>query len=145
MGIQNTPVDSIATVSIPQATNQATSACKSGVKVANTRTGSASRSGGTAATISALPISRPAALGKTQANSSSARFLGVFLLGIQAPPVIQRVKVSASPVMQISSLLIGVVRRYTTDATSNDIVDDREPGCSTGSVAPARVRVLALA
>src|SRR5215211_8698704 len=110
MGIQNTPVDSMATVSIPQATNQATSACKSGVNVANTRTGSASRSGGTAATISALPISRPAALGKTQANSSSSRFLGVFLLGIQAPPVAQRVKVSASPVMQISSLLIGVVR-----------------------------------
>ena len=30
-------------------------------------------------------------------------------------------------------------------ATSNDIVDNRGPGCSRGSVAPVRVRVLSLA
>ena len=62
-GIQYTPVDSIATVSTPQAVNQSARACRSGVKVPNLRTGSAVRSGATAAQISSLPISRPAALG----------------------------------------------------------------------------------
>ena len=62
-GIQYTPVDSMATVSTPQAVNQSAKACRSGVKVPNLRTGSAVRSGGTAAQISSLPMSRPAALG----------------------------------------------------------------------------------
>ena len=41
----------------------AASACKSGVKVPNLRAGSAIQSGGTAAQISSLPISSPAAFG----------------------------------------------------------------------------------
>ncbi|CAE6873442.1 hypothetical protein R69658_08266 [Paraburkholderia aspalathi] len=62
-GIQYTPVDSIATVSIPQALSQSAMALRSVVKLANSRTGSSSRSGGTATKWDALPMSMPAALG----------------------------------------------------------------------------------
>ena len=47
-GIQYTPVDSIATVSTPQASSQSARVLRSVVKLANSRTGSSSRSGGTA-------------------------------------------------------------------------------------------------
>src|SRR3954452_3954716 len=47
-----------------QANNQTTSTSRSGVKVRKTRTGSGSRSGDTATTISSAPISIPAALAK---------------------------------------------------------------------------------
>jgi len=46
--IQYTPVDSMATVSMPQAASQLASACRSAVKLSNRRTGFGSRSGGTA-------------------------------------------------------------------------------------------------
>src|SRR6058998_2828360 len=61
--IQYTPVDSMATVSTPQASTQSAMAFKSTVKLANSRTGSSSRSGGTATKCDALPMSMPAALG----------------------------------------------------------------------------------
>jgi len=60
---QYTPVDSMATVSIPQALSQSAMALRSAVKLANSRTGSSSRSGGTATKWDALPMSMPAALG----------------------------------------------------------------------------------
>ena len=47
-GIQYTPVDSIATVSTPHASSQSARRCRSTVKLWNSRTGSSSRSGGTA-------------------------------------------------------------------------------------------------
>src|ERR1700674_3104301 len=62
-GIQYTPVDSIATVSTPQVLSQSARALRSTVKLENSRTGSSSRSGGTATKWDALPISIPAALG----------------------------------------------------------------------------------
>jgi hypothetical protein len=62
-GIQYTPVDSIATVSTPQVVSQSARAFKSGVNVPNLRTGSALQLGATAAQISALPMSIPAAFG----------------------------------------------------------------------------------
>ena len=62
-GIQYTPVDSIATVSTPQASSQSARALRSTVKLGNSRTGSSSRSGGTATKWDALPMSMPAALG----------------------------------------------------------------------------------
>src|SRR5207247_758873 len=62
---------------MPQATNQVTSASKSGVKVRKTRTGCGSRSGGTATTISSAPISIPAALGKIVGKPSMRWVAGV--------------------------------------------------------------------
>src|ERR1700680_2539265 len=62
-GIQYTPVDSMATVSTPQALSQSASALRSIVKLGNSRTGASSRSGGTATKWDPLPISIPAALG----------------------------------------------------------------------------------
>src|ERR1700674_217977 len=62
-GIQYTPVDSIATVSTPQALSQSARALRSTVKLGNSRTGSSSRSGGTATKWEPLPMSMPAALG----------------------------------------------------------------------------------
>src|SRR5258706_1079775 len=62
-GIQYTPVDSIATVSTPHALSQSAMRSRSAVKLGNSRTGSSSRSGGTATKCAAVPVSRPAALG----------------------------------------------------------------------------------
>src|SRR5450759_4159346 len=62
-GIQYTPVDSMATVSTPQALSQSARALRSIVKLGNSRTGVSSRSGGTATKWEALPMSMPAALG----------------------------------------------------------------------------------
>src|SRR5689334_12712535 len=67
---------------MPQAPSQATSVCRSTVKVANTCTVCESRSEGTATTISSLPMSRPAALGWTQARSSRLRLRCVGAEGI---------------------------------------------------------------
>ena len=61
--IQYTPVDSMATVSTAQASSQSARRSRSAVKLGNWRTGSSSRSGGTATKCEALPISIPAALG----------------------------------------------------------------------------------
>ena len=58
-----TPVDSMATTSTLQAASQSASACNPPVKLENSRTGSSSRSGGTATKWLALPMSIPAALG----------------------------------------------------------------------------------
>jgi hypothetical protein len=60
--IQYTPLDSIATVSTLQAWSQSARALRSTVKLGNSRTGSSSRSGGTATKCEALPMSMPAAL-----------------------------------------------------------------------------------
>jgi hypothetical protein len=60
--IQQTPVDSMATVSTLQASSQSAKRCRSAVKLANSRTGSSSRSGGTATKCAALPMSMSAAL-----------------------------------------------------------------------------------
>src|ERR1700686_5866027 len=62
-GIQYTPVDSIATLSTHQSLIQSASPFRSAVKLENSRTGSSSRSGGTATKWDALPMSMPAALG----------------------------------------------------------------------------------
>src|SRR5215469_3841170 len=51
----------MATVVIPHSINQSAKASRSQVKVGNTRTGSGSRSGGTATYISRAPTSIPAA------------------------------------------------------------------------------------
>src|SRR5258708_9016770 len=80
MGIQYTPVDSIASGVTRQATNQASRACKSGVKVPKHRTGVASRSAGTQAQISLAPMSSPAALGLTTFQTS---FVVLAWLGIR--------------------------------------------------------------
>src|ERR1700693_1198000 len=53
----------MAMVSTPQALSQWAMALRSTVKLGNSRTGSSSRSGGTATKWEALPISIPAALG----------------------------------------------------------------------------------
>src|SRR5262245_58944625 len=93
---------------MPQATNQATKACRSGVKVANARTGCSSRSGGTAATIVSLPISKPAALGWTATSvSSRERREGARLCGMIDLLIEQRTK-RASPITRKTSLVIGV-------------------------------------
>ena len=60
-GIQYTPVDSRATVVTPHCSSQSVKRSRSSVKVANTRTGLSSRSGGTATNISSAPTSIPAA------------------------------------------------------------------------------------
>src|SRR5882724_1032897 len=60
-GIQYTPVLSMTTVSMWQAWSQSAKAWRSAVTLANRRTGSGERSGGTATSCSALPTSIPAA------------------------------------------------------------------------------------
>src|SRR6516164_8510621 len=57
------PVDSSATVSMPQRFNQAANSWRSGVKAWKVRTGWGSRSQGTATTCSLAPTSIPAAFG----------------------------------------------------------------------------------
>src|SRR5262249_51498318 len=71
-GIQYTPVDSMATVSMPQWFNQSASSCRSAVKVANFRTGSGSRLP-TSTQISLPPTSIPAAAERICGNLSSNR------------------------------------------------------------------------
>ena len=71
-GIQYTPVDSIATVSTPLALSQSANCSRSAVKLGNSRTGSSSRSGGTATKCEALPMSIPAALGWTKVSACRA-------------------------------------------------------------------------
>jgi hypothetical protein len=72
MLLQQFIVDSMATVSMPQAS----SAWRPGVKVRKTHTGSGSRSGGTATTISSAPMSMPAALGWIVGKPSRWSYLG---------------------------------------------------------------------
>src|SRR5215212_1454139 len=67
----------MATVSMLQASNQETKASRSGVKVRKTRTGAASRSDGTATTISSAPMSIPAALAKIVGKPSIRWVAGV--------------------------------------------------------------------
>ena len=81
-GIQYTPVDSIATVSTPQASSQSAKALRSTVKLGNSRTGSSSRSGGTATKWDALPMSMPAALGWVIVSAGSG------LAGLEADAAI---------------------------------------------------------
>ena len=68
--IQHTPVDCLATVSMPHPTSQSAISCKSCVKHPKLWTGAGSRSGGTATQCSSLPTSIPAALGCTTCNPS---------------------------------------------------------------------------
>jgi len=69
--IQYTPVDSIATVSMPHSASQSARRSSSPVKLRNSRTGSSSRSGGTATKWLALPMSMPAALGWVRASGAA--------------------------------------------------------------------------
>src|SRR5215467_3817831 len=69
MGIQNTPVDSSATVVTRHATSQSASRWRSVVKVRNDCTGWSSRSGGTATTCVLPPQSIPAASGLIRSNT----------------------------------------------------------------------------
>ena len=71
----------MATVSTPQACSQSAIALRSTVKLANSRTGSSSRSGGTATKCDALPMSMPAALGCVMV--SAARDLPGFRLTLR--------------------------------------------------------------
>src|ERR1022692_2643363 len=59
-GIQYTPVDSIATLRMPHCFSHAAICRRLSVKLSKQRTGSASRSAGTATKISVAPISMPA-------------------------------------------------------------------------------------
>ena len=71
----------MATVVTPQATNQSANSFRSAVQVSQTRTGCASRSGGTATYISRAPISMPAACG-----SSNGRFSMCVCFGVRRLP-----------------------------------------------------------
>lgn len=83
IGLQYTPVDSMATVRIRHCCSQSASAFRSSVKLAKERTGSVSRSGGTATYISVGPISLPAA-SAFSAGSPTVAFL-LFLLRAISP------------------------------------------------------------
>jgi len=86
--IQYTPVDSIATVLMPQDLSQSASEYRSCVKVGNERTFSLARSAGTATKISVAPTSMPAASERMIGSAASlAHFcLLPFFLAI-CPPV----------------------------------------------------------
>jgi hypothetical protein len=73
-------VDSIATVRISHFVSQSANAFKSAVKVANRRTGSKSRSAGTATKISSAPMSIPAASDRSTGSFTSRfwRFLDIW-------------------------------------------------------------------
>ncbi len=75
VGIHYTPVASIATVSMRQASSQSTLRYRSGVSILNRRTGSGSRSTGTATWWCGAPQSIPAALGCIR--SRRPRLLGL--------------------------------------------------------------------
>src|SRR6266568_8159410 len=78
------PVDSIATVVMPQPTSQSPSALRSAVKLRNVRTGSASISAGTATTWNVAPMSIPAARRWMGVSSAGARAPFLFLLAMGA-------------------------------------------------------------
>src|SRR5258706_5838352 len=99
---------------MPQATSQATKACRSGVKVANARKGCSSRSGGTAATIISLPISKPAAFGWTAASVSSRDWReGARLWDILHLHIKELIR-CASPITRRTSFVIRVSDREAT-------------------------------
>src|SRR6266540_2621683 len=92
-----------------QLSNQAASASRSGVKVRKTRTGSGSRSGGTATTIASAPISMPAALAKIVGKPSIRWVAGVERGRDIQPSCIIKVRMerpALAPRMQ--SMVIGV-------------------------------------
>ena len=83
--IQETPVDSRATVCTPQAASPPANRGRPAVKLPNQRTGSGSQPAGTATQCAALPAPRPAAWGSSQGRPlAGSAFLNDF------PPRIPR-------------------------------------------------------
>ena len=80
-GIQYTPVDSMTTVSTRHSTSQSAKRYRSAVKAANSRTGSSTRSAGTATKWLVAPTSMPAAFRFSwDSPSGSALLLRLFII-----------------------------------------------------------------
>jgi len=134
---------------MPQATRKATSRCRAGGKVRVFRTGSGSREAGTATTIASLPIARPAANGWTPVRSSKRRRRrGERLAAMRTAPV------QCNRVSNATEACASRSRRETqrahrgpgrkrVHASSRILAAAEGGGCSTGSLAPVRVRVSA--
>src|SRR5687768_9029763 len=120
---------------MPQASSQTTKACRSGVKVAKARTAGSSRSGGTAATIVSLPISKPAAFGWTQASSSNRHRFVRARVAAMTHLLYNRAEVRRQPNHEENQLGDRGHWRSLANATSTEGVRDRGPCCSVGSKA----------
>jgi hypothetical protein len=111
------PVDSMATVSIRQATSQSARRCRLPVKLRKVRTASASHSGGTATTWNWAPTSIPAAPGST-VDSGSARRL--FLDGIGFMAWLSTVETgSGAGTARSITFLFGIAKRHHHTQTRN--------------------------
>jgi hypothetical protein len=140
-GPHETPVDASTTVSRWHVTSPSTNACRSGVTVSPTRTGSASRSGGTATTMARAPMSSPAAWGGRQGHASKRTRLGG--AGQDSWSHLLESSRRTSPLPKNKERPDRGHRRHTTVAPRAEVTRERDPCGSTGSVAPVRGRVCA--
>ena len=117
------PVDSMATVSTLHGIRSIGQAQRIGVKLLNSRTGSSSRSGGTATKWDALPISMPAALGVGQ-----GRWPTLWWPACVLPCILHHVKWNVAPPARVRRLDHSLKRdactRPNRSATGLTNVDD---------------------